>query len=217
MPFPQKEVDKLLAKCHRRCCICHRFCGVKIETDHIEQEGEGGSNEIENAIALCFECHAEVHLYNDKHPRGRKYHPNELKLHKEQWLEICEKSGDRLSEPLEHADGGPLSGLLTELEFNQKFTDMDIKTWGCPLETYQFQRAVSDGILSLLDDSLRDTIMDTYSQIKMLNHHQEVKSRHHPADTEFSRRAELITSLTSDVFKSIPETIQKLNDFLAQK
>ena len=28
--FPQKDVDNLLTACHRRCCICHRFCGVKI-------------------------------------------------------------------------------------------------------------------------------------------------------------------------------------------
>jgi hypothetical protein len=30
--FPQKDVDELLTACHRRCCICLRFCGVKIET-----------------------------------------------------------------------------------------------------------------------------------------------------------------------------------------
>jgi len=35
--------------------------------------------------------HAEIHSYNDKHPRGRKFRPEELHGHKEQWLEICEK------------------------------------------------------------------------------------------------------------------------------
>jgi hypothetical protein len=215
MPFPQKAVDDLLAKCHRRCCVCHRFCGVKVETDHILPKGDGGEDTITNAIALCFNCHAEVHLYNDRHARGRKYRPNELKLHKEQWLRICKKFPHRLSEPLEQADGGPLSGLLTELEFNQRLADMN--AWGCPLETYQFQRAVSDGILSLLGDLLRETIMHTYAQIKILNHHQEIYSRLHPSDTEASERATLITSLTKDVSKSIQGTIQKLNDFLAQK
>ena len=215
MTFPQKAVNILLAKCHRRCCICHRFCGVKIETDHIVQEADGGSNKIENAIALCFECHAEVHLYNDRHPRGRKYHPDELKLHKTQWLEICKKSGHRLSEPLEHTDGGPLSGLVTELEFNRRLTDMNSNTWGCPLVSQQFQRAVSDGILSLLDDSLREMIMDTYAQIRTLNNHQEIYSKLHPSDTEAHNRAEKITHLTPEVSKSIQETIQKLDDFLA--
>jgi len=55
--FNQKEVEHLLAKCHRRCCICHRFCGVKIETDHIIQPKDGGDNSIANAIPVCFECH----------------------------------------------------------------------------------------------------------------------------------------------------------------
>ena len=83
MAFDRAEVSKLLAKCHRRCCICHNFCGVKIETDHIIPAGDGGSDKIENAIPLCFECHAEAHSYNNKHPRGRKYLPDELLLHKE--------------------------------------------------------------------------------------------------------------------------------------
>ena len=32
MPFKKEEVSVLLAKCHRRCFIWHRFCGIKIET-----------------------------------------------------------------------------------------------------------------------------------------------------------------------------------------
>src|SRR6266487_3991474 len=87
--FNQRDVDDLLAKCHRRCCICHRFCGVKIELDHMLPRADDGSSEIGNAVPVCFECHAEIHSYNDKHPRGRKFLPDELWAHKEQWLEIC--------------------------------------------------------------------------------------------------------------------------------
>ena len=75
MAFDRDQVSNLLARCHRRCCICHRFCGVKIETDHIEPKEQGGDDSIENAIPVCFECHAEIHSYNDKHPRGRKFLP----------------------------------------------------------------------------------------------------------------------------------------------
>jgi hypothetical protein len=70
--FPEKAATDLIVRCHRRCCICHRFCGVKLELDHMTPAGEGGSDEIENAIPVCFECHAEIHSYNDKHPRGRR-------------------------------------------------------------------------------------------------------------------------------------------------
>ena len=42
MGFDHDEIAELLARCHRRCCVCHRFCGVKIETDHIKPQHEGG-------------------------------------------------------------------------------------------------------------------------------------------------------------------------------
>ena len=52
MAFDRNEVAGLLAACHRRCCICHRFCGVKIETDHIRPAVDGGDDSIANAIPV---------------------------------------------------------------------------------------------------------------------------------------------------------------------
>src|SRR5215470_15159070 len=89
--FDRDEVAQLLVKCHRRCCICHRFCGTKIETDHIVPAAESNDHTIENAIPVCFDCHAEIHAYNPMHPRGLKFTPGELRMHKAQWLEICER------------------------------------------------------------------------------------------------------------------------------
>ena len=31
-----------------------------MEIDHIVQSAEGGSDAIDNGIAVCFECHAET-------------------------------------------------------------------------------------------------------------------------------------------------------------
>lgn len=116
--FNRDEVSKLLADCHRRCCICHRFCGVKMETDHMVPSAEGGTHEIENAIPVCFECHAEIHCYNDKHPRGRKFTTIELQEHKKQWLEICKSMPTAFIDSPRDKDAGPLYGMLNELEFN---------------------------------------------------------------------------------------------------
>ena len=96
MAFDRNEVVDLLARCHRRCCICHRFCGVKIETDHIVPAADDGNDDIDNALPVCFDCHAEIHSYNPDHPRGRKFTPNELRAHKERWLQICDDSPERL-------------------------------------------------------------------------------------------------------------------------
>jgi hypothetical protein len=61
---------------------------VRVEVHHIQPESQGGSNELENAITLCFDCHADAGHYNTKHPRGTKYSPNELRHHRDRWYEI---------------------------------------------------------------------------------------------------------------------------------
>src|SRR5262245_19293585 len=119
MPFNRDEVAALLAACHRRCCICHRFCGVKIETDHIRPTAACGDDSITNAIPVCFDCHAEIHSYNDKHPRGRKFTAEELANHKAQWLEICATKPESLLSAARDGDVGPLQALLDELEYNK--------------------------------------------------------------------------------------------------
>ncbi len=73
MAFQRNVVEELLVSCHRYCCVCHKFCGSKIEIHHIVPRSEGGEDTFENAIALCFDCHAEIGAYNPKHPKGRKF------------------------------------------------------------------------------------------------------------------------------------------------
>ncbi|MBZ9560510.1 HNH endonuclease [Halomonas coralii] len=55
---------------------------------HILPQSEGGPNTYENAIALCFDCHADAGHYNPKHPKGTKYSREELKKSKSQWIEM---------------------------------------------------------------------------------------------------------------------------------
>jgi hypothetical protein len=86
MPFPPAVKTQALADCGRCCCICHKFCGTKIECHHIVQEGDGGSNTLDNCIPVCFDCHGDMG-YDDRHPKGTKYRPEELKLHRDRWFE----------------------------------------------------------------------------------------------------------------------------------
>jgi len=170
VPFSDKEAVELLAQCHRRCCICHRFCGFKMELDHIEPKKDGGPDTINNAIPVCFECHAEIHAYNDKHPRGRKYRPNELKKHKDQWLELCKSSAAFLASIPSRTDVGPLQALTDELEFNRAVATTADNNQAIPLfETAMFARCVSEGILSLLNPELKSTLIETYVVLKRLN------------------------------------------------
>ena len=125
MAFNKSEVEELLAQCHRRCCICHRFCGVKMETDHIEQAADKGGDSIENAIPVCFECHAEIHSYNDRHPRGRKFKAGELKAHKKEWLRICKEQPEAMINASRNVDVGPVQALIDELEFNAAISEAE--------------------------------------------------------------------------------------------
>jgi len=171
MAFPQTEVTDLLARCHRRCCVCHRFCGVKMELDHIIPKSEGGTDDISNAIPVCFECHAEIHSYNDSHPRGRKFQPGELILHREQWLETCEKQPEILVTAPKDSEVGPLQAMIDELEYNSAVVgthNSSLKLGNLFLDE-QFRLAMGKGSISLLNQELKDAITDAYLEIHYAN------------------------------------------------
>ncbi len=92
MSFPPKVAEQALLNCARHCCVCHKFCGVKIELHHIKPIPEGGKNIYDNCIPLCLDCHAEVLSYNPKHPKGKKYTRSELRGHRDRWYEKVAKS-----------------------------------------------------------------------------------------------------------------------------
>jgi hypothetical protein len=69
----------------RHCCVCHRYKGVKVEVHHIVPQAQGGSDELDNAIALCFDCHADAGHYDPGHPRGLKFSAEELSQARDWW------------------------------------------------------------------------------------------------------------------------------------
>ena len=85
MSFPKSVEDQALAACARRCCICQKFCGRKMELHHIKQRVYDGEDSFENCIPLCFDCHADMGKADPKHPKGKHYSENELRLHRDNW------------------------------------------------------------------------------------------------------------------------------------
>ena len=85
MSFPADIKEQVLIACARHCCICHRFCGIKIELHHIKQKAEGGKDTADNCIPLCFDCHGDMRSYDHKHPKGTKYTASELIKHRDTW------------------------------------------------------------------------------------------------------------------------------------
>lgn len=211
MAFNRTEVANLLAECHRRCCICHRFCGVKMETDHIVPKEDDGTDDIDNAIPVCFECHAEIHSYNEKHPRGRKYTADELRRHKEQWFEICKLNPEALIKSYMQSDVGPLQALIDELEFNVKVTKLVQPTEiGCSFQDEQFRRAIQQGSIATLIDELKASILDAYLVMGNANQHISAALSH---EYRSSSRADDINHAQKLIIEAKPK-IQKAIDEL---
>jgi len=170
MGFPQKEAEQLLVACQRHCCICHKRCGVKIQLHHIEFRAVSENDSIDNAIPVCLECHAEIALYNLSHPIGRRFTPGELKLHKERWLQICERFPCGLPEPSIVTEMGTITGLRHEINFDLELArhsrDNEI---GCPFQVAQFDRALADGTCDLINEELRTRLFDAYRCAKRVN------------------------------------------------
>lgn len=210
MAFPQDKVSELLALCHRRCCICHRFCGVKMETDHILPQAESGTDAIENAIPVCFECHAEIHSYNDKHPRGRKFRPEELRRHKEQWLNICAKYPEALVAAPRQIDVGPLQALIDELEFNERVTaSPSSDAQGCPFRDDQFKRAIQSGSVAVLQEEIKKDLLEAYFSMGAANSLIQVAWQHPQGSNPWA-------NAVNEASKRIKEAAPRVGAALAQ-
>lgn len=93
MSFSPEVAEELLVKSARHCCLCRKFKGTKIEVHHIIPLANDGSDDPDNGIPLCFDCHADVMSYNAKHPKGRKFRSAELKKHRDQWFILAQTRG----------------------------------------------------------------------------------------------------------------------------
>ncbi len=216
MGFPRDQVSELLARCHRRCCVCHRFCGVKMETDHIVPKQEGGGDDIDNAIPLCFECHAEIHSYNDKHPRGRKFLPEELRHHKGQWLKICEERPDVLASASRVADVGPLQALIDELELNAKIAARaDLKEQGAKFHEEQLLRAIHVGSIAIIRDELREAVLDAYVAMGAANQMVDAAWKHPKGSNSWAEGVNEATRRIKEAQPNIAKAKDELLKFLA--
>jgi hypothetical protein len=81
--FSEDTKVKALLWSDRHCCLCDKPCGTDIEVAHIKKD----ANDLDNAIPLCYDCHARIGRYNKEHPKGNKYRPQELRTRREQVYE----------------------------------------------------------------------------------------------------------------------------------
>ena len=91
MGFNKNDIEQLLADCGRRCCICGNL--HKLQVHHIKPKEYGGTDDIENGIPLCPNCHDEVHTDYSSGKTTRTYSEGELKLHKQRTIGLVNGKG----------------------------------------------------------------------------------------------------------------------------
>ena len=90
MSFPQDVKARIFVRSARICALCYKQCGTNIEAAHIVAEADGGTNDDDNAIPLCFDCHQEIGAYDPRHPRGNKFSDVELKARRDQLYQLVD-------------------------------------------------------------------------------------------------------------------------------
>ena len=73
--------------CSRHCCMCGKSCGDNIELHHIIPKKHDGKGTVDNAIPVCYECHAMLGHYNIEHPKGNKFREKEQQARRDQIYE----------------------------------------------------------------------------------------------------------------------------------
>ncbi|MHA6165260.1 HNH endonuclease [Bacillus mojavensis] len=61
MALTLEVCSEVLAKCARICCICRLFKPLHVQVHHIREKADGGSDDFDNLIPVCIECHASIH------------------------------------------------------------------------------------------------------------------------------------------------------------
>ncbi len=80
MAISKEVANVVLSKSGRHCCLCREFSPLTVQVHHIIEQNEGGTDEIDNLIPLCTNCHSSIHT---KTKMTRGFSPEELKLHRD--------------------------------------------------------------------------------------------------------------------------------------
>lgn len=111
-----------------------------MEIHHIVLKSEGGGDTYENAIPLCFDCHADQTSYDKKHPKGSKYTSAELKLHRDHWYaRILSTSNTGQTENYKIQDASTLEELKEALPWDNSISFIQRHNFGSPFNRIQIQ------------------------------------------------------------------------------
>jgi 5-methylcytosine-specific restriction endonuclease McrA len=77
VPKAAKELVKKRQDYHCACCGEQHLSCV-LETHHIQRRSKGGTNDLNNLIAVCANCHAMIHHYDQCDTIPREYDVSQI-------------------------------------------------------------------------------------------------------------------------------------------
>ncbi|QIB69296.1 HNH endonuclease [Aminipila butyrica] len=54
-----------LSKSARHCCLCRKYLPLSMQVHHIKEKKRGGTDELDNLIPVCIQCHSAIHTKTD--------------------------------------------------------------------------------------------------------------------------------------------------------
>ncbi|MFW9333752.1 HNH endonuclease [Paenibacillus polymyxa] len=61
MSINEDVLSEVLSKSARHCCICRQFLPLSIQVHHIIEKSDGGTDDFDNLIPVCIQCHGFIH------------------------------------------------------------------------------------------------------------------------------------------------------------
>lgn len=170
--FTREIAERVLIRCRRHCCVCGKFCGTRVELHHIEGHDDNSEN---NAIPVCFDCHAEIMHYNAAHPRGRKYQASELRKLREATFK--KHSEEREIPQTLHAQSDYGKGFHEGMSLAEKRIDSQL-VWNFISRHGDFAVEIlvmfrDDDDCSMMDEILYDDSVNTGTYISQEQGHRK--------------------------------------------
>ena len=185
MTFPDSVQEDALVACSRFCCICHRFAGTHIQIHHIVQKADGGSNDFDNAIPLCLDCHAEMGKTDSRHPGRKAYSSRELKMHRDNWYKLV-------------ADNTPVQPDMDAEAFRQQYKQLRNEA-NYTLSFYANIYTNYSGHPDEKHENLSDIFRDIGTKFKVLAEQERGDCPEVPCNAELMEVHKCFTGLSNNI------------------
>lgn len=153
MALTLEVCSEVLAKSARTCCVCRIFKPLHVQVHHIREKANGGSDNFDNLIPVCIECHATIHT---KTKMTQNFSEKELRKIRDDVYELVRKGHLPKRNSIDKKEIELISSILADTnKFNGEAENKDLSTEAiellstilCEGEPATFSKITDDSIL----------------------------------------------------------------------